>query len=41
MCKEDEGKSGEKRCVLCGCGDHRLFGCYRHMIKSCSCYGKP
>ncbi len=28
----------EKRCVLCGCRDHRLVGCGRHAAKRCSCY---
>lgn len=28
----------EKGCVLCGCKDHRLFGCSRHAAKRCSCY---
>lgn len=28
----------EKKCVLCGCKDHKLFGCNRHMAKKCSCY---
>jgi len=28
-----------KKCVLCGCADHRLFGCSRHISKKCGCYG--
>ncbi len=28
----------EKKCVLCGCKDHYLIGCYRHMSKKCGCY---
>ena len=28
----------EKKCVLCGCMDHRLIGCNKHMAKKCSCY---
>ena len=28
----------EKKCVLCGCKDHKLFGCTRHISKKCSCY---
>ncbi len=28
----------EKKCVLCGCKDHKLFGCSRHISKKCSCY---
>ena len=31
------GKIG-KRCVLCGCADHRLVGCHRHMARRCSCF---
>lgn len=27
-----------KKCVLCGCRDHKLFGCIRHISKKCSCY---
>jgi len=30
---------GEKKCVLCGCKDHRLVGCQKHLAKKCSCYG--
>ncbi len=29
-----------KKCVLCGCKDHKLFGCVRHISKKCSCYNK-
>ncbi len=28
----------EKKCVLCGCRDHKLFGCNRHVAKKCSCF---
>jgi hypothetical protein len=28
----------EKKCILCGCRDHKLFGCNRHVAKKCSCY---
>jgi len=28
----------KKKCILCGCNDHKLFGCSRHMSKKCSCY---
>ena len=28
---------GTRRCPLCGCRDHRLFGCFRHVSGSCSC----
>lgn len=28
----------QKKCVLCGCRDHKLFGCSKHMTKKCSCY---
>ena len=27
-----------KRCVLCGCADHRLVGCHRHAAGRCSCF---
>ncbi len=30
----------EKKCVLCGCKDHKLFGCARHILKKCSCYNE-
>ena len=30
----------DKKCVLCGCKDHKLFGCSRHMSKKCSCYNE-
>jgi hypothetical protein len=30
----------EKKCVLCGCKDHKLFGCTRHILKKCSCYNE-
>jgi len=30
--------SKEKKCVLCGCKDHRLIGCTKHMAKNCSCF---
>ncbi len=28
----------EKKCIICGCRDHKIFGCNRHMAKKCSCY---
>jgi hypothetical protein len=28
----------EKKCVLCGCLDHKIFGCNKHVAKKCSCY---
>jgi hypothetical protein len=28
----------EKKCVLCGCRDHRLIGCAKHMAKKCNCF---
>ena len=31
-------KNKEKKCILCGCKDHRLIGCSRHMAKKCSCH---
>ena len=31
-------KNKEKKCVLCGCVDHYLIGCYLHMTKKCSCH---
>lgn len=27
-----------KKCILCGCRDHRLVGCVVHVVKKCSCY---
>lgn len=27
-----------KRCVLCGCRDHKMVGCSKHVLKKCSCY---
>lgn len=27
-----------KKCILCGCRDHKIFGCNRHTTKKCSCY---
>lgn len=30
--------TAEKKCILCGCKDHKLFGCSRHVSKKCSCY---
>ncbi len=27
-----------KKCVLCGCREHRLIGCARHMAKKCGCF---
>jgi hypothetical protein len=32
--------TGEKKCILCGCRDHKLLGCNRHMSKKCSCFKK-
>ena len=31
----------EKKCVLCGCKDHRLVGCGKHLAKKCNCYKNP
>mgnify|MGYP005994985935 FL=1 len=28
----------QKKCVLCGCKDHRLIGCSKHFSKKCNCY---
>jgi hypothetical protein len=28
----------DKKCILCGCKDHRLIGCLHHLVKNCSCY---
>ena len=28
----------KKKCILCGCKDHKLLGCSRHFTKRCSCY---
>ncbi|EPA04645.1 hypothetical protein BG20_I0946 [Candidatus Nitrosarchaeum limnium BG20] len=33
-------EKNNKKCVLCGCKDHRLIGCFRHSAKTCSCYKK-
>lgn len=30
----------DKKCILCGCKDHRLIGCSRHIAKKCSCHVK-
>ncbi len=27
-----------KKCVICGCKDHRMIGCVRHIAKKCNCY---
>ncbi len=27
-----------KKCIICGCKDHRLIGCIRHKSKQCNCY---
>ena len=27
-----------KKCIICGCQDHRLVGCIKHKTKKCSCY---
>jgi len=32
--------TNEKKCVLCGCKDHKLFGCIKHISKKCSCYNE-
>lgn len=39
MAEGGKGKGKKKRCVLCGCADHRLVGCHRHAAKRCSCFG--
>ena len=31
----------EKKCILCGCKDHRLIGCSSHLAKRCSCHKVP
>ncbi len=28
----------QKKCVLCGCRDHKLIGCSKHLSKKCTCY---
>ncbi len=28
----------EKKCILCGCKEHRLIGCTKHLAKKCRCY---
>ena len=28
----------EKKCILCGCKDHQLIGCKKHLAKKCGCY---
>ena len=28
----------QKKCVLCGCSDHRLIGCTKHLSKKCNCF---
>ena len=30
--------TGQKKCILCGCRDHRLIGCTKHVLKKCNCY---
>ena len=30
----------QKKCILCGCKDHRLIGCTKHISKKCDCYNK-
>jgi hypothetical protein len=30
--------SSKKRCIICGCQDHKLIGCINHKAKKCSCY---
>ncbi len=32
--------TSEKRCIICGCKDHRLIGCSNHRARKCSCYEK-
>ncbi len=32
------GMKSSKKCVLCGCQDHKLIGCVKHLSKKCSCY---
>ena len=32
--------TNQKKCVLCGCKDHRLIGCIKHISKKCNCYKK-
>jgi hypothetical protein len=27
-----------KKCILCGCKDHRLIGCSKHLSKKCNCF---
>ena len=43
ICKDKKMKSKThniKKCVLCGCKDHRLIGCIIHVAKKCSCKSK-
>ena len=28
----------QKKCILCGCNDHRLIGCSKHFSKKCNCF---
>ena len=28
----------KKKCILCGCKDHRLIGCSKHLSKKCKCF---
>ncbi|GEM_PF-6175713 len=28
----------EKKCIICGCRDHKLIGCTNHRAKKCSCF---
>ena len=30
----------QKKCILCGCMDHRLIGCTNHLLKKCNCYNQ-
>ena len=30
--------SDKKKCILCGCNDHRLIGCSKHLSKKCNCF---
>ena len=29
-----------KKCILCGCKDHKLIGCVSHVLDKCSCNKK-
>jgi len=30
----------ERKCILCGCKDHKLLGCNKYLSKRCSCFAK-